>query len=158
MNQITLAWCDEDRARIDRLTVALEEFTKKAQDISPKCDQCAKTVADFVSKKMNLPKESALAECPENAPESTEAEPPATPQQVEEKPAQAEDAPAETAKPAITLEQIQQKVVQLAAANGGAKKVKVREIIKAHATMVSELPESTWAEVWEKLTALEKED
>ena len=64
-------------------------------------------------------------------------------------------APAEEPKPAITLEQIQQKVLQLATANGGTKKAKAREIVNAYARKVSDLPQDKWAEVWDKLTELE---
>ena len=165
-NQITLAWCAEDRARIDRLTEALEDFTRKAKDITPTCDACAKTVAEGVAHYIGdqQPKLVITKLEPgdpgytshENATESTEAETPATVQPVEETPAQTEDAPVAEVKPAVTLEQIQQKVIQLAAANGGAKKAQVRGIVNAYATKVSDLPESTWDEVWEKLTALEK--
>ena len=59
------------------------------------------------------------------------------------------------AKPAITLEQIQQKVLQLATANGGTKKAKAREIVNAYARKVSDLPQDKWGEVWDKLTKLE---
>lgn len=65
-------------------------------------------------------------------------------------------APAEKVEPAVTLEQIQQKVVQLAA-SGAEKKAKVREVISTYGTKVSDLKDKPekWDEVWEKLTALE---
>ena len=60
-------------------------------------------------------------------------------------------------KPVVTLEQIHQKVVLIAAGFGGTKKVAVRELINAYAKKVSDLPEDKWQEVWDKLTALESE-
>jgi hypothetical protein len=57
----------------------------------------------------------------------------------------------------VTREQIQQKVVQLSVAANGAKKAKVREVVNLYAKNVSTIPEDKFAEVWEKLTALEKE-
>lgn len=72
-----------------------------------------------------------------------------TSQKVEEKPA-----PAST----VTLEQIQQKVVQLAAI-GEAKKAKVREVMRCYGSRVSDLKEipDKWSEVWERLCSLESE-
>ena len=63
-------------------------------------------------------------------------------------------------KPAITLPQIQQKVVQLCAADKGAKKSKVHAIVTAYSPTVSglgDMPE-IWTEIWNKLTALETEE
>jgi hypothetical protein len=60
----------------------------------------------------------------------------------------------EPAKPSVTLEQIQQKVVKLAAAG---KKAEVREIVTTYGAKVSDLKDQPdkWDEVWGKLTALE---
>ena len=137
MNNITIELCAEDRARLDRLAEALEKYPHK-------CENCAKSVAEgvaaFITKEANTPSEE-----PKNEPqEPSKEEPPAT-------------NPADEPKPAVTLEQIQQKVIQLAAGNDGAKKAKVREIINAYAKKVSDLPEDKWSEVWKQLTALESE-
>ena len=142
-NYIMIELHPEDRERIDRLIEAVERIT-------PKCDACATSVAKFVAEEMNTPKETH-AERPVEPAEATEVEAPATPQPEEETPA--------TAEPAVTLEQIQQKVVQLAAGQGGAKKAKVREIISAYGSKVSDLKDQPdkWTEVWDKLTALEGE-
>jgi hypothetical protein len=77
----------------------------------------------------------------------------------------ATEAPAEvetptTEEPTVTLGQIQQKVVQLSAADNGKKKAKVREIIVAFSPTVSglnDMPEK-WSEIWDRLTALESEN
>lgn len=67
-----------------------------------------------------------------------------------------DEAPAKPAAPSVTLEAIQQKVVQLAA-KGADEKTKARAIINQYAPKVSAIPENKLAEVWEQLTALEKE-
>lgn len=137
MNRITIELSAEDRARLDRLAEALEKYPHK-------CENCAKSVAEgvaaFVAEAVNTPSEE-----PKSEPhEPTKEEPPAT-------------NPADENEPAVTLEQIQQKVIQLAAGNNGAKKAKVREIINAYAQKVSDLPVDKWDEVWTKLTAVESE-
>ena len=60
-----------------------------------------------------------------------------------------------TEGPEITLEQVQKKVVQLAAGWGGAKKAQVRAIINDYAPKVPDLPVDKLPEVWERLLALE---
>lgn len=165
-NTITIApleLCAEDRARLDRLAEALERKN---------CDDCVKgaltwaenvqhTEPDPIQQKLaeTMAKASDTAEAPKITREEAETSTPPTIQPEEGTPTEAEPEPAEEAKPAVTLEQIQQKVVQLAASNGGVKKAAVREIISAYGTKVSDLKEQPdkWTEVWNKLTALEKE-
>ena len=164
MNNIIIELCAEDRARLDRLAEALE---RKA------CDKCvSSTLGAFAQKQTDAPDpiQEKLAETlasvsdptetPKNA--AGEAEPSALPStsKEEEKPVAKEGDLAEPVKPTITLEQIQQKVVQLAAGQGGAKKAKVREIINAYGAKVSYLKDQPdkWTEVWEKLAALESEE
>ena len=159
MNNISITHelCAEDRARLDRLTVALEALqpsTLTTSSVVPEVD------LDQVQMKLAeaMAKASDPAEPPKNTTEEAETSTPSTTQAEEEKPVVEEITPAEeTAEPTVTLEEIQQKVVQLAAANGGAKKAKVREIINAYAKKVSDLPEDKWTEVWDKLVALESE-
>lgn len=161
-NTITIELCAEDRARLDWLIASLEtsitqagkalaimtEETSAPQKADPVQEQLAAVMASA----------SAPAETHTEATEATEAEATPITQPEEEAPTEAEETtPAEAPKPAVTLEQIQQKVVQLAAGFGGSKKAKVREIINAYAKKVTDLPEDKWTEVWEKLTALESE-
>ena len=61
--------------------------------------------------------------------------------------------PQEWTAPEYKLSDIQQKVVALAAAG---KKAEVREIIKAYAPKVSELPDEKFGEIMAKLAELEK--
>lgn len=143
-NIITIELCAEDRARLDKIIAGLEN--------TPNCDSCvrsaitlAKSAAQTATEPQEAPKEEPKAET--NPTEET-------PQEATQEPES--DAPAEKVEPAVTLEQIQQKVVQLAA-SGAEKKAKVREVISAYGTKVSDLKDKPekWDEVWQKLTALE---
>ena len=161
-NTITIELCAEDRARLDRLAAALETRATQAETAlaimteettyTPAADPIQEQLAAVIASA------STPTESPTEATEATEVETIPIPLPEEEAPTVAEEtAPAEAPKPAVTLEQIQQKVVQLAAGFGGSKKAKVREIINAYAKKVTDLPEDKWAEVWAQLTALESE-
>lgn len=154
---MTLQLSDNDRARLDKLTAALEALA----GIVPNCAGCVETAvrmtqATAPAAPAETSQESASA--PEekpaenNTPEQDKpAEEPQQPQEAAEQPAPAEPEPA---KPSVTLEQIQQKVVKLAAAG---KKAEVREIVTTYGAKVSDLKDQPekWGEVWGKLTALE---
>lgn len=105
---------------------------KIIEGLSRHCDSCAKTITDSI----NAPRAEIFPEPADMAP----VEP-------------------VVMRPAITLEQIQQKVVQLAAAGNGTKKAKVRAIISAYGKKVSDLKDKpeVWAPVWDELTDLERE-
>lgn len=126
---ITIELCAEDRARLDKIIEKLGEIQQ------PNCSACVKTVAEVVS----VHPAEAQAAAEEPAPDEAPTE---TPEPVEE------------IKPVVTLEQIQQKVVQLAAAG---KKAEVRQIVNTYGAKVSDLKDQPdkWGEVWDKLTALE---
>lgn len=139
MNRITIELCAEDRALLTRLAEALEHNTHN-------CESCVQSAI-----KMTQAVAPAPTEEPETEPTTAEeVAPPAVTPTEEEK-------PAEEVKPSVTLAEIQQKVVHLCAGFEGKKKAAVREIVNAYAKKVSDLPEDKWAEVWEKLTALEQE-
>lgn len=162
----TIKFCEEDRARLDKLTAALEKAASGAPvflgvDLAKKPDTEQVTIDDVQQRLAEtLAKAEDPVEAPKNATGEAEASaPPVTPTKEEAPTAKEDAAPWEDTKPTVTLEQIQQKVVQLAAGNGGAKKAKVREIINAYGAKVSDLKEQPekWNEVWDKLTALESE-
>lgn len=145
-NTITIELCAEDRARLDKIIEGLAS--------TPRCDHCAKAVAETVAavtqsvtEPQEAPKEEPKTETnpAEEAPQESTQEPEGS-------------APAEEVKLTVTLEQIQQKVVQLAAA-GADKKAKVREVISTYGTKVSDLKDQPekWDEVWQKLTSIESE-
>ena len=159
MNNINIIHelCAEDRARIDRLTAALEACTAPSMSIA-----AAPVEKDDIQQKLEetLANTNDPAEAPKKATEPTEAPTAPIAQPQEETPTANEEAPQEEPqKPTVTLAQIQQKVVQLSAADNGKKKAKVREIVVAYSPTVSglkDMPEK-WSEIWDKLTALEKE-
>lgn len=133
-NIITIELCAEDRARLDKILEALGH-------LEPKCDKCMGTVLATLEEAQEAPQP------PQEEPKKAEANK-STPEQ---------EKPQETAKtkptaPTVTLEQIQQKVVQLAASG---KKTEVKEIINRHARKVSEIPMDKLGEVWQALIALE---
>lgn len=157
-NHITIELCEADRARIDNFAIKFGELIDRlppriaVEVADPIQKQLSAIVANAKEQKTEDPAEKST-EAPQ---EATEAAPPTedTPPW-EEKPTAAKNEPA----PTVTLEQIQQKVVQLCAADAGKKKAQVREIINLYGTKVSDLKErpDKWAEVWGLLTALEKE-
>lgn len=142
-NNITIELCAEDRARLDRLTAALEK--RVTQEAEVVMDPVREALAEALEK-------AAPSVKPQNEPQATE-----EPAKAETLPKEETPATAGEDKPSITLAQIQQKVIQLSTANKGAKKAAVREIVNAYATKVSDLPEDKWLDVWDKLTALEQE-
>lgn len=153
MNNIIIELSAEDRARLAHISVNLDRLIDALERIATQEAPTANT-PDPIKEK--LAEVLAATEAPKNATRETEALTPSTTPQVEEKPTVEETAPAEEAKPTVTTEQIRQKVILLSAA-GGQKKAKAREIVSAYAPKISDLPEDKLTEVWDKLTALEKE-
>ena len=145
MNRITIELCAEDRARLDKLTAALEKISVQAVAAEPaEPDEVQQALTEVLAKAETPTaptEEPAKVETPKAEETLTEA-------------TETSEAPAE--EPKVTLEQIQQKVVQLCAAAPG-KKAQVRAIITAHAPTVTALKDQPdkWDEVWEQLTALE---
>lgn len=137
-NLITIELCAEDRARLDRLTAALEQ----------RVTQVAPVTLDPIQQRL-----SATIEAAEKSTEAEEETPtPTTTTPAEETPTEEKNEPQE---PTITKEQIQQKVIQLCAK--ADKKAKAREVVNAYAPRISDIPEDKLDEVWKKLTALESE-
>jgi hypothetical protein len=143
-NHITIELCAEDRARIDRLTKALEALQPPTvhMDMGTKPDPVLEALKTQV----------APTESPAEPAGAAEAETPATPQPEAEQAATAEPAPAAEAKPAPTTQELQQKVIALV--NKG-KKADVSAIVKSYAATVSGIPEDKRAECMDKLNALE---
>lgn len=148
-NHITIEFSEKDRDLLEGLGLLLSTLIDTlAQSKAP--TPASTTEDDELQQKLRQVVEKAT-EAPQ---EATEAAPPTVDTPPEEvKPTEAE----KEAAPTVTLEQIQQKVVQLCAADKGKRKAAVREIINAYGTKVSDLKEQPdkWAEVWGKLTALE---
>lgn len=150
MNEIIIRLSDEDRARLDKFTAALEKRAEQAEKWAEVAAPEAKQTKP-AKKKATAPTEPPT--------ETQEAPAPINDTPEEEKPTEEPTAPAEKAEPSVAFEQIQQKVVQLCAGFGGAKKGRVREVINGYVEKVSKLKEmpDKWDEVWDKLTALESE-
>ena len=137
---ITIELCSEDRARLDGILEALKNHN---------CKGCVEAATAYAAAQLS-PAYAAAQLSPavvpgEPATEDHE-EPKAEPTPEPEQPAAKEDVPA------VTLSDIQQKVVALSAAG---KKAQVRDIITAYASRVSAIPEDKVGEVWQKLTELE---
>jgi hypothetical protein len=140
-NNIIIELCAEDRARLDRLTEALDKVATNPVPIF-------QITAEPPTAAQEVPKEEPQELAPQTTESATQPEPESVAPIVSEEPT-----------PRITLTDIQSKVMQLATANGGAKKTQVRGIISAYGAKVSDLKEQPdkWTEVWAKLTALERE-
>ena len=173
MNTITIELCAEDRARLDKIHEALtardckscvQEVLTAVQNLAATLGASAEpTKAEEADHLKQLRKLVEAAEAPTETPATSDTEPQeakeeGTPTHIDPTDTVAPFETVETPAPSVTLEQIQQKVVQLAAL-GGAKKAKVREIISAYGSKVSDLKEHAdkWGEVMAKLTAVESE-
>ena len=142
-NHITIELCTEDRARIDRLTAALEAL----QPPTVGMDLNAITKPGTYRVEQAAPTQS-----PAEPAGAAEAETPATPQPEAEATTTADPDPVAEAKPAPTTQELQQTVIALV--NKG-KKADVSAIVKSYAATVSGIPEDKRAECMERLNALE---
>lgn len=155
MNHITIELCADDRARIDRLTMALEALQPPKVTITPPKASDFDPVGDAITAQLEQMRDrgatatEAPTETPKETAEATEAtDAPVTPP-TEEVPT--EEAEPIEEKPTITRDMVQQKITTLAAAEEGKYKTQVREIVKAYAPMVSRLPEDKFPEIWAEL-------
>ena len=168
-NIITIELSTEDRARLDNLTAAILANGRAVEALYKQNAPVTLNGVDDVQKQLAaaMAKASTPTEAPEEATEAPEASAPPVTQPEAEAPTEEAEAPTEEAEapteeaeaPTVTLEQIQQKVVQLAAGFNGTKKAQVKSIINAYGTKVSDLKDKpeVWTEVWNKLSALESE-
>lgn len=132
MNEIKIITelCAEDRARIDKLTAALEGFTAGLSTVGTPFPTEPKV------KEPDAPKSEAPAE-PETAPAEVGA---------------SDDEPDVKEVPEHSQAELQQKVISLVS---GGKKDEVKKIIEQYAPRVSAIPPEKINEVWDKLTELE---
>jgi predicted transcriptional regulator len=155
-NTITIELCAEDRARLDRLAEALERRT---------CDKCVTTAMAYV-KATNEPKpetdpvQQALAETlakaessvepPKNATEEAKDSTLTTPSE-EEKPTAEEPTTPPTTK-TVDRTELRAKVIELSAKG---LKEQVKEIVRAYAQTVTDVPEDKVTECYMRLVGLE---
>lgn len=147
-NTITLELCAEDRARLDRLTAAMANL---AAEIAP-------TMIEPIN--LAVPPEAVA---PQKAPQKPQEVPKAEPVQTDAPEAEpvAEAATAQeepTKEPTVTMDQIRQLTIQLAAAGGDIKQ-KAIQVIKTYGEKVSDLEPQPdkWDEAWAKLNAIKQE-
>lgn len=137
MNNITLNWSAEDRARIDKLIGLLEGLNAAAE-----AKGLVETkVVEEVILEPETPQEASQ--------EVVEEQTPTEPEKAQDEP---QEAKTEAPAPTVTKQDILQKVIALC---GAGKKAEAKDIITTYADSVSDLPNSALVEVWDKLTALE---
>lgn len=133
MNVISIELCAEDRVRLDKIIEGLGALRR------PDCSSCVEGVASYMAKAADV-----MDAHPVSEPFPTPAAPVAAAPTV---------APT---KPSVTLEQIQKKATEVAAASA-EKRAAVRAAVNVYSVRVSDLPEHAWDAVWAKLCALESE-
>ena len=134
MNTIIIELCQEDRARLDKIIEALEQshtIAVNSVSVTPNVE------SDGPKAETEEPMEGQVTV--EEIVETTEQLP-------------AEEVPVEESIKAVSLSDIQKKVVELSAAG---KKAEVRDIITKYANRVSAIPAEHTAEVWDQLIGLE---
>lgn len=153
MNEIkvTTELCAEDRARLDRLTAALEQ-------LAPVNIQTDETVLNFmtdgsgigIGKVADTKDHEDFVEIITEGTDLNDLT--ATGTYKMETGPEAQPLPETPAAPQHTKAELQPKVVSLVSAG---KKEEVKEIIKQCAAKVSDIPEEKVDEVWDKLSKLE---
>ena len=163
-NNITIELCAEDRERLDKLTAALERKTcdacvNQALKWAEQVERLAKNAAlkenepDTIQQKLaeTLAKVDDPVEAPRNAVEEAETSTPTTTPLEEEKPTNEEPATAPST-PTVDRAELKAKVIQLCAKG---LKEQARDVVRAYAQTVTEIPDDKVAECYKKLVALE---
>lgn len=147
---ITVELCAEDRTRLDKIIDLLGKpgtITAPVVTDDPLRKQLEQAVASV------KPTIAEPTETPQDAP-SAEEHPTLDPfPEVTPTAEEPSEAVAEEPKPEVTIEMLKGKVIKLAAK--AELKEKVRELVQAYATKVTEIPEEKWAEVYMRLDELE---
>lgn len=154
-NHITIELCAEDRARLDRLAEAMGRKTcDKCVAAAVECMKCtAEAKVDPIQEKLaeTLANANETVEAPKNAPEEAETSTPTTEPPKEEEPTAKEPAQPEPTKK-VGRAELKAKVIQLCAKG---LKEQTRDIVRAYAQTVTDVPEDKIAECYSKLEALE---
>ena len=124
-NRIAIELCAEDRARLDRLAEALERRT---------CDKCVSAAIEYVKAPVAPTEEAPQQES------ATEEAPPG------------DDQKAPSAAQTVSRAELRAKVIELSAKG---LKEQTRDIVKAYAPTVKDLPDNKLVECYEKLAALD---
>ena len=158
-NNITIELCTEDRARLDKLTAALEALQSMTTHWSParieQPDPDQLTIDDVQEALAEtLAKATDPVEAPKKAVEEVETSTQTTTPQEEEKPTEQETATAPN-EPTVDRAELKTKVIQLCA-KGVSVKEQTRDIVRAYALTVTAVPDDKVAECYAKLVAFEK--
>lgn len=158
-NNITIELCTEDRARLDKLTAALEALQPMTIHWSPtrieQPDPDQLTIDDVQEALAEtLAKATDPVEAPKKAVEEAETSTQTTTPQEEEKPTEQETATAPN-EPMVDRAELKTKVIQLCA-KGVSVKEQTRDIVRAYALTVTAVPDDKVAECYAKLVAFEK--
>ena len=124
-NHITIELCAEDRARLDRLAEALERRV---------CDKCVTAAIEFTKTTHETKTEPAPVEAPKEEETSPQEEPVTA-----------------SAAPTVDRAELRAKVIELSAKG---LKEQTRDIVRAYAQTVTDVPEDKVAECYAKLVAL----
>lgn len=134
MNTITIQLHEDDRRALDILGGKLDALIQEAKVISDTMELIRQALTNGA-----IP---AAAPADPEADFAPEEEAPAAPQEAKDEPS----------VPWVTMADIQKKVVDLTTAG---KKPAVKKLLQKYAPKVTAIPEDKFAEVLEKLTALE---
>ena len=150
---ITVELCAEDRARLDKITALLADLAtpiKMTEDdpLRKQLERVVASAAQTAAEPAEEPQDEAEAPTPTDTPATVE-----TPATAEEPTEAVAEEPAEESKPEVTIEMLKSKVIKLAAK--AELKEKVRELVQAYASKVTDIPEDKWAEVYMRLDELE---
>lgn len=141
MNNITIQLTESDQGRLDRLAEALEKLAGLVEAMSPAEVKPAEAPAP--AKEQSTPKEAPSKPVEDPAPAEVKQPTPEPTQATEAK----QDAPA------YTLADIQRLVIHLCSPEIGLK-AQVRDIVKAYADKVPNIPADKFVEVMGKLQTL----
>lgn len=142
-NTITIELCKEDRQRLDEVIAFLGLI---AGELKSRAPRSVSLTNDGVVVNYGTP-ETQAAETPEQ-PDPVNEHP------VDDLPWETPEPAAEPEKPKYTKADVLAKVQKLAQPNS-PHRVEAKAIVKSYAAKVSDIPEDKYAEVMEKLTALE---
>ena len=143
MNTITIQLTESDQGRLDRLASALEKLAGLVEAMSPPTVEVKPAKTPAPAQEQSTPKEAPSK--PVEAPAPAEAQQP-TPE-----PAQAAESKQDA--PAYTLADVQRLVIHLCSPEVGFK-AQVRNIVKAYADKVPNIPADKFTEVMAKLQTL----
>lgn len=143
MNVITIEFCAEDRARLDRLAAALEKAT-------PNYEACARSVAEGVAR---FVADEHPATCPDNATETADAAPAPVAHPADDVAPWDDPAPTPAPPAEVSLAEFQ-KALSLRCAESDDMRAKVRALLHEYAEAASKVPADKRAEVLDRLAAL----